>query len=106
MSDTNNSYIIETLRDGIVIMNCFMEELSPRNYLSVADLAAKFPEFSSNKIFRTIRTLESLGWLEKHPHKKSYKVGHPLLYLSHRYFQKLNEEMLYIKTEVNSFNVR
>lgn len=103
---TNVSYIIESLVGSLAVLKAMMEDLSPRQYYTVAELAERFPEFSNNKVYRIIKTFESVGWVEKHPTSKSYKIGHDLLYLSHRYFQKLHEEVLFYKTEINSFNVK
>ena len=100
----NTSYIIDSLKDSCEVLQFMMEDLSPHRYYAVSELADKFPKFSANKIYRILQTFLSIGWVEKEPVKgKSFKVGHPLMYLSHRYLNKLHEEHLKIQDEVNSF---
>ena len=100
--EVNTSYIIESLRDSCEVLNFMMRDLSPHQYYSVTELAKEFPEFTQNKIYRILQTYLSIGWVEKEPLKgKAFKVGHELMYLSHRYLNKLHEEQLKIQDEVN-----
>lgn len=105
MSDDNinQTYIIESLKDSCEVLQFMMQDLSPHRYYSVSELTILFPKFSQNKIFRILQTYLSIGWVEKDPQKgKTFKIGHELMYLSHRYLNKLQEEHLKIQDEVNS----
>ncbi len=101
--EINTSYIIESLRDSCEVLNFMMADLSPHQYYSVTELSKAFPNFTQNKIYRILQTYLSIGWVEKDAKKgKSFKVGHELMYLSHRYLNKLREEQLKIQDEVNT----
>ncbi len=105
MSENNSSYIIDSLIDSCSVIKKMMEDLSPSKYYTVAELSKLCPEFTDNKIYRVIKSFESIGWIEKHPQQKAYKVGHDLLYLSHNYFRKLEKEHMKIVDEINGFRV-
>lgn len=103
-NEVSENYIIQSLRDSIKVLDHMMQDLSPNRYYTVTELAEMFPKFTANKIFRILKTFLSLGWVEAEQIKgKSFKIGHSLLYLSHRYLNKLHEEHLKIQDEVNSF---
>lgn len=101
-----NSYTIDSLIDSCSVLKKMMEDLSPSKFYTVTELSALLPEFTDNKIYRVIKSFESIGWIEKHPQQKAYKVGHDLLYLSHKYFRQLEKEHFKIQDEINSFSVK
>lgn len=108
MSDkrlVNDNYIVESLRDGILVLDKMMNELAPDKYLTLAELQALFPAFTSNKLYRIIMTCYALGWVDKHPSRKAYKIGDPLLYLSKNYMKKLYQQHEQIVHEVNKFRL-
>ena len=100
-----DSYIITSLRDACQVLDVMMREMTPDKYHSSKELAELLPGYTSNKIYRILKTFESMGWVEKEPSQPRYKIGHPLLYLSHKYMQKLHQEHLKIVQEVNRFNI-
>ncbi len=104
-TSVNDAYIISSLRDAALVLQKMMQDLSPNRYYTISELADLFPQFTQNKIYRIIKTFESIGWVEADAQGKGYKIGHELLYLSDRYFRKLHEMHLWIKQEINSFNV-
>ncbi len=103
MSEEKSSYLIDTIIDGATVLKMMMEELSPHRYYTLAELNKRLTQFSENKIYRIIKTLEHIGWVEKHPQQSAYKIGHDLLYLSHRYMRTLEQEHMRIRQEINSF---
>jgi len=105
LRQVNESYIVESLRDGIAVLGKMMEVLAPDKYLTLAEINEYFPEYTGNKIYRIIMTCYSLGWIDKHPSRKAYRVGDPLLYLSHRYMKKLYREHEKITHEVGKFRL-
>ncbi len=100
------SYLIASVIDSCKVIEVMMRELSPHRYYTVTELNKLLPDYSENKVYRVIKTFEHLGWIEKHPTQKGYKIGHDLLYLSHRYFRTLENEHERIRQEINSFGVK
>lgn len=99
-------YIITALEDGLIVIREMMDNLSPYHSYSIAELAQKCTSVSQNKLFRIIKTLEKHGFVEVDTaQRKRYRIGHSLLYLSHRYFRALEREHQRIKQEINSFKV-
>ena len=104
--DKENRYIITALEDGLIVLRTMMENMSPYHSYSIADLGSKLRHINQNKLFRIIKTLMKHGFVEQdNEHKKRYRIGHPLLYLSHKYFRAIEREQNRIRNEVNSFKI-
>lgn len=104
MNDKNSAYIIDSMLDACAVLKVMMQDLSPSRYYKTSELAKMFPQFTDNKIYRILKTFEQAGFVEKSPNERAaFKIGHDLLYLSHRYLNRLYEEHEKIRNEINSF---
>lgn len=100
----SDKYIIESVSNALNVLKFFMQNLSPARYYSLTELKKEMPEMG-DKLFRYLKTLQAAGFIETDQGGKKYKIGHELLYLSHRYMQALAKEHDKIRQEVNQFTV-
>jgi len=102
----DNVYIIESLRDGIDVLQIMTDRMIPFDGLTLKEMTKLVQDHgmdaSENKVFRILQTLASRGWVEIRQDKK-YAVGQPLLQLSYRYVKTLYDQHEKIKMEINRF---
>lgn len=101
-----NAYIIESLRDGIDLLQIMMDRMVPFDGLTLKEITQICQEhgleFSENKVFRILQTLVNRGWVDN-PGYKKYTVGQPLIQLSYRYMKSLHDQHEKIRMEINQF---
>lgn len=98
----DEKYIVQSLRDGLVVLKRFMELNRPAQTYVISDLAAMMPEFDYQRILRTMHTAATCGFIEIIDGKR-FRLGMDLLMLSHNHILKLKAEHDCIKAEIAKF---
>lgn len=74
-----NVYFSKTLEKGFTILNLFDKDHSRRTLTEISRLAG----INKTSTYRLVNTLVSLGYLSKHPRRKTLRLGPKALLLGH-----------------------
>ncbi len=98
-----DKYIIQSLRDGLELIETLVEHSVPLVAYSTAEIA-EMTGMDYNKVFRICRTLVALGWMQEDKTGKCFLLSRYFFSLPGYYLQKLKAQHDSIAQEILHFN--